>query len=92
MDTETHSDNGGINIGSRNLDAGTVGIHHGDIIVASAAKYCAIIALAADFVGIRAAAQFGPISHAGHEVAPIRLRTGVICPVNMHTYADQNKT
>ena len=67
MDTETHSDNGGINIGSRNLDAGTVGIHHGDIIVASAAKYCAIIALAADFVGVRAAAHEGPVSHAGHD-------------------------
>ena len=53
MDTAAHVDNPGVSIGSRS--AGTGGVHHGQIVVASTAIYPAIIALAADFVGIRAA-------------------------------------
>ena len=86
MDTETHIDKVGINGcprgprpgGAATPGTGTVGIHHGDIIVASPAPYFAIIALAADFVGVRAAEHVVAVSRAGHEVAPIRLITEVI--------------
>ena len=80
MDTAAHVDNPGRNIGRIRLIrvAGTVGVHHGEIIVASTAIYPASIALAADFVGVRAAEYVVAVSHAGHEVAPIRLITVVI--------------
>ena len=80
MDTAAHVDHLGKNIGRIRLIrvAGTVGVHHREIIAASAARYPASIAFAADFVGVRSTVQVVPVSHAGHEVAPIRLITEVI--------------